>query len=234
MPFWHSRQNRQHLNIESMNKLAGKKAIITGASDGLGKALALAFAVEGVSALSIVSRNRDRLEKVADQVRKISPQTKTISLSGDVSVPGDVERIAATTLLAFGGRLDILVNNASMLGPTPMPYLLDYPLEDFHKVINTNLIGPFLMIRHVLPSMIENGGSVINVTSDAGVVGYPGWGAYGISKFALEGMSGTWAEELRDTQVRVNRVEPGSSEMPGAGRAFTWKMLFSLKRMGIG
>jgi NAD(P)-dependent dehydrogenase (short-subunit alcohol dehydrogenase family) len=90
-----------------------------------------------------------------------------------------------------------------------MPFLLDYPLEDFRNVINTNLIAPFLLIKKALPAMIEDGGSIINVTSDAGINGYPGWGAYGISKFGIEGMSQTWAAELEDSGVRVNWVDPG-------------------------
>ena len=192
-----------------MKQLYGKMAIITGASEGLGRSLALAFAREGAESLSIVARNKERLEIVSHQISNLYPGTKVIAIAGDISLAEDVERIVATTLKAFEGRVDILLNNASTLGPTPMPYLLDYPLEDFRRVVNTNLIGPFLMIRNVLPSMIENGGSIINVTSDAGVVGYPGWGAYGISKFALEGMSETWAAELQDTNVRVNLVDPG-------------------------
>jgi NAD(P)-dependent dehydrogenase (short-subunit alcohol dehydrogenase family) len=91
-----------------------------------------------------------------------------------------------------------------------MPNLLDYPVEDFRSVLDTNLIGPFLLIKNALPAMIEHGGSIINVSSDAGKVGYPGWGAYGISKFGLEGMSETWASELEDTGVRVNWVDPGN------------------------
>jgi len=193
-----------------MKQLSNKKVLITGASEGLGRALALAFAQEDADAIVIVSRNKERLTKVADEINKIAPFTKVVVLAGDVSLPQDVERICATTQQAFNGKIDVLVNNASIIGPTPMPYLLDYPLEDFHKVLNTNLIGPFLMIRNVLPSMIENGGSIINVSSDAGVVGYPGWGAYGISKFGLEGMSQTWASELEETSVRVNCVDPGN------------------------
>jgi NAD(P)-dependent dehydrogenase (short-subunit alcohol dehydrogenase family) len=71
------------------------------------------------------------------------------------------------------------------------------------------LVAPFLVIKKVLPAMVENGGSIINVTSDAGVVGYPGWGAYGISKFGIEGMSQTWAAELAGSRVRLNWVDPG-------------------------
>ena len=131
-------------------------------------------------------------------------------IEADLSKPNDIERLIATTLDAFGGRLDVLVNNASTIGPSPMPYLLDYPLEDFRNVLNTNLIGPFLITKGALPAMIENGGSIINVSSDAGSTGYPGWGAYGISKFGVEGMSQTWASELEDTDVRVNWVDPGN------------------------
>jgi NAD(P)-dependent dehydrogenase (short-subunit alcohol dehydrogenase family) len=193
-----------------MNKLSNKKILITGASQGLGQALALAFARENAEAISITARNKESLNKVAFQINKICPSTLVIVIDGDLSMPADVERIVATTLKAFGGRIDVLVNNASAIGTTPIPYLLDYPLEDFNKVLNTNLVGPFLMIRNVLSSMIENGGSIINVTSDAGVIGYAGWGAYGISKFGLEGMSQTWASELQDTSVRVNWVDPGN------------------------
>src|SRR5262249_52754913 len=85
-----------------------------------------------------------------------------------------------------------------------------YPLEDFRAVLGTNLVAPFLLIKKVLPAMVEGGGSIINVTSDAGVVGYPGWGAYGISKFGIEGMSQTWAAELAGSKVRLNWVDPGA------------------------
>lgn len=193
-----------------MKKLSNKRILITGASRGLGKALALAYAKENAEALSLTARNKESLRKVVQEINKICQSTDVIAIEGDLSLTEDVERIVATTLKAFEGRIDVLVNNASTIGPTPMPYLLDYPLEDFNKVINTNLVAPFLMIRRVLSSMIENGGSIINVTSDAGVIGYPGWGAYGISKFGLEGMSQTWASELQDTNVRVNWVDPGS------------------------
>src|SRR5438067_3830566 len=203
-----------------MSKLVGKNILITGASQGLGRAMALRFTREGASGVSIVARHVDPLNKVRDEIRqiaaKIDPPSPSsgaasiVAIEADVCKPRYIERIIATTLAQFKVRLDLLVNNASTIGPSPMPNLLDYPIEDFRGVLDTNLIGPFLLIKNALPAMIERGGSIINVTSDAGQVGYPGWGAYGISKFGLEGMSQTWASELEDTNVRVNWVDPGS------------------------
>ena len=199
-----------------MGKLAGKNILITGASQGLGRAMARRFAKEGAAGLSIVARHADQLNKVRDEIAKIDPPspgsaaTSIVAIEADVSSARDIERIVAATLAQFKGRLDVLVNNASTIGPSPMPNLLDYPVENFREVLDTNLIGPFLLIKNALPAMIERGGSIINVTSDAGQVGYPGWGAYGISKFGLEGMSQTWASELEETGVRVNWVDPGN------------------------
>jgi NAD(P)-dependent dehydrogenase (short-subunit alcohol dehydrogenase family) len=193
-----------------MSKLASKNILITGASQGLGREMALRFAREGAAALSLVARHADKLNAARDEVRKLTSKLDIVVIEADVSKPRDIERIVATTLAQFKGRLDVLVNNASTIGPSPMPYLLDYPVEDFREVLDTNLIGPFLLIKNALPAMIEHGGSIINVTSDAGQVGYPGWGAYGISKFGLEGMSQTWASELAESGVRVNWIDPGS------------------------
>ena len=193
-----------------MGKLDGKNILITGASQGLGREMALRFAREGAVALSLVARHADKLNAVRDEVLKIAPKIDIVVIEADVSKPGDIERVVATTLAQFKGVLDVLVNNASTIGPSPMPLLLDYPVEDFREVLDTNLIGPFLLIKNALPAMIERDASIINVTSDAGQVGYPGWGAYGISKFGLEGMSQTWASELEETGVRVNWVDPGS------------------------
>jgi NAD(P)-dependent dehydrogenase (short-subunit alcohol dehydrogenase family) len=192
-----------------MNKLQGKYALITGASQGLGRQLAIDFALEGIAGISIVARHAEDLTKVREHLQEIAPSTQVLVIGADLIKQEDIERVIATTLTEFNGRIDILINNASSIGPSPMPYLLDYPLEDFHNVINTNLIAPFLLIKKALPAMIEQGGSIINVTSDAGINGYPGWGAYGISKFGLEGMSQTWAEELEGSEVRINWVDPG-------------------------
>ena len=187
-----------------------KNVLITGASQGLGRRLALDFSREGAAGLALCARSLDALQALKKEIQQIAPDAKVVVVEADVSRPADVERLFAVALREFGGRLDVLINNASALGPAPMPLLLDYPLEDFQAVLNTNLVGPFLAIQQALPAMFESGGSIINVTSDAGVVGYAGWGAYGISKFGLEGMSQTWAAELAETLVRVNWVDPGN------------------------
>ncbi len=192
-----------------MHRLDGKYTLITGASRGLGRQLAIDFAREGAAGIAIVARRADALEEVRERINETAPETRVLVIDADLSREEDIERVVATTLGEFSGRLDVLVNNASAIGPTPLPYLLDYPLDDFHSVINTNLMAPFLIIKKLLPAMIEGGGSIINVTSDAGQTGYPGWGAYGISKFGLEGMSQTWAAELKGSGVRVNWVDPG-------------------------
>jgi NAD(P)-dependent dehydrogenase (short-subunit alcohol dehydrogenase family) len=116
-----------------MRKLTGKNILITGASQGLGREMALRFAREGAAGLSLVARHVDELNKVRDQVRKIAPKIEIVGIEADVSKPRDVERIVASTLAQFKGHLDVLVNNASTIGPSPMPNLLDYPVERFSK-----------------------------------------------------------------------------------------------------
>lgn len=192
-----------------MKRVEGKHIVVTGASKGLGRTLAMEFAREGAAALVLTARNADRLYQVKEEIRILAPATRVLAVPADLRHSKAVERFAATALAELQGRVDVLVNNASALGPSPMPYLLDYPLEEFRRVLDTNLIAPFLLTRKLLPGMLEHGGSLINVTSDAGVNGYPGWGAYGISKFGLEGLSQTWAAELEGSGIRVNWVDPG-------------------------
>ncbi len=193
-----------------MSGLSGKRVVITGASRGLGRQLVLAFAQAGVERIAMTARDEAALEKVRAEALAAAPRTKILALSADLGRPEEVERVAAVVLADLHGRVDALINNASTLGVTPMPFLLDYPVMEFRRVLEVNLMAPFQLTRKLLPAMLEHGGSVINVTSDAGINGYPGWGAYGISKFGLEGMSQTWAAELDGSGIRVNWVDPGS------------------------
>ena len=186
-----------------------KVVMITGASRGLGRALALAFAKEGAR-LSICARSEEGLLKVKQEAE--AKGAEVLAITADVSNARDVERFVATTENAYG-RIDVLINNASILGPSPMPMLLDYPEEDFSEVLRINAVSTFLVTRRVIPGMLErNEGSIINLTSEAGNTGYAGWGAYGISKFAVEGLTETWADELSHTNVRVNMVDPGEMD----------------------
>jgi NAD(P)-dependent dehydrogenase (short-subunit alcohol dehydrogenase family) len=193
-----------------MHLLADKFALITGASRGLGREIALAYAKEGVRGLALIARTLEPLQHLRSEIARIAPEAQITVIQADLGSTTDVERVAAITLEACNGRLDVLVNNASTLGPVPMPYLLDYPADDFQQVLRVNLAAPFLLIQNLMGAMVDHGGSIINVTSDAGRTGYPGWGAYGISKFGLEGLSQTWASELAETAVRVNWIDPGS------------------------
>ena len=194
-----------------MRRLEGKVALITGASRGLGRALALAYAAEGAD---LIINARAQSAGDLDSVRRSAERAgaRVLAVTADVSDRADVERLAATALARFG-RVDVLVNNASALGPTPMPYLSDYPPDAWEDVLRTNVTGPFLLTRALAGQMIARGGGVIvNVSSDAGVVGYPTWGAYGVSKAALDHLTRTWAAELEGTGVRIVSVDPGSMD----------------------
>ncbi|MBS4200810.1 SDR family oxidoreductase [Bacillus sp. FJAT-49732] len=182
--------------------------MITGASKGLGKALTHAFAKAGVR-LAICSRGEEELLKVKEEVESLGAEV--LAVAADVSLDRDVERFVSIVENVYG-RVDVLINNASIFGPGPT-LLLDYPNDDFAEVLKVNIMNPFLLTKRVLPGMLErNEGSIINVTSEAGCTGFAEWGAYGISKFALEGLTQTWADELQETGVRINMVDPGEMD----------------------
>jgi NAD(P)-dependent dehydrogenase (short-subunit alcohol dehydrogenase family) len=190
-------------------RLEGKVALITGASRGLGRALALAFAREGAS-LALCARGQESLEQVASELAALG--APVLAVPADVRSTRDLDRLVALTLDRYQ-RVDILVNNASELGPTPLPYLADYPPPAFDDVLQVNLVAPFRLTQALIGSMLlRDRGVIINVTSDAAVTGYPGWGAYAVSKAALEGLTRTWAVELAQTGVRIYAVDPGDMD----------------------
>lgn len=202
-------RNREELN--NFIDLQDKVVMITGATAGLGKALTVAFAQQGAR-LAVCARKSEGLERLKRELRGIMSLENLLLVQADASKTQDIERFVSLTEERFGS-IDILINNASMIGPSPIPYLLDYPADDFIEVFHVNTLGPFLMTRRVLPGMLSrDAGVIINVTSEAGVTGFAGWGAYGISKFALEGLSQTWAAELEDSGVRLHLVDPGEMD----------------------
>jgi NAD(P)-dependent dehydrogenase (short-subunit alcohol dehydrogenase family) len=189
--------------------MAGKVALITGASRGLGRALALAFAREGAG-LAICARGMDDLEEVARRCRERGAEV--LAVPADVAVEADRERLV-TLALAHFGHVDILVNNASTLGPTPLPLLADTDPTAFDQVVATNLSAPFRLARALVGGMLLRGsGLIVNVSSDAAVNGYPGWGAYSAAKAGLDGLSRVWAAELAGSGVTVVSVDPGDMD----------------------
>ncbi len=177
-------------------------AIITGASRGLGLALARALADRSWS-LVLDARGGDALEKVAEE---LSAKTEVRAVPGDVADDGHRRQLveAAEEL----GGPDLLVNNASLLGPSPQPRLADYPLDDFRAVYEVNVTAPLALIQLALPLLSQSPqGRILNITSDAGVEGYEGWGGYGSSKAALEQLSKVLAAE--HPELRVWWVDPG-------------------------
>jgi len=187
-------------------RLEGKVALVTGASRGIGRAVAATYAAEGAHVV-VAARDRDPLEAAAAEIRKSGKRVLAVFV--DVADRAKTKVLGDVIKQQFG-RLDILVNNASMLGPR-VP-VLEYPEEDWERVIAVNLHGPFFVIKACLPLMIPTGGgSIINVSSGVGRIGKPRWGAYAASKFALEGLTQVLAAELLPFHIRVNAVNPGGT-----------------------
>ncbi|MHB8597519.1 MAG: SDR family NAD(P)-dependent oxidoreductase [Ktedonobacteraceae bacterium] len=177
-----------------------RTALITGASRGLGLALARQLAQKGWK-LIIDARNADALMAASAELSQL---TEVAAITGDVTDAAHRQTLLKT-VQSMGG-LDALVNNASLLGPSPQPVLLEYPLAMLEQVYRTNVIAPLALIQ-TLQHQLKPGACIINITSDAGVEGYAGWGGYGSSKAALEQLSHILAAE--NESWRVYRVDPG-------------------------
>jgi NAD(P)-dependent dehydrogenase (short-subunit alcohol dehydrogenase family) len=173
-------------------------AIITGASRGLGLALARALAERNWS-LVIDARGRPALDRAA---RELGALTEVAAIPGDVTE--DCHRQGL--LGAAGDHIDLLVNNASVLGPSPQPPLATYPLAEFERVYRVNVLAPLALTQLALPR-VPDGGRIVNITSDAAVEPYESWGGYGSSKAALEQISAILAAE--HPSVRIYAVDPG-------------------------
>jgi NAD(P)-dependent dehydrogenase (short-subunit alcohol dehydrogenase family) len=179
-------------------------ALITGASRGLGRILAGFVAKQGYSLITTARNERDLL---AASNGFGATGASVVSLPGDVSDPEHRRRLVAAASAA--GRLDLLVNNASDLGDTPLPPLEKADPDTFLRVFEVNTLAPLALVREGLPLLVRSRGLVVNISSDAALGGYPGWGVYGASKAALDLVSKTLAAELRDRGVAVVSVDPG-------------------------
>ncbi len=178
-------------------------ALVTGASRGLGKVICRFLAGEEY-ALILIARGEGELDATANELRK---ETLVETVRGDVADPRDRTRMLR---VAKGwGRLDILVNNASDLGATPLPPLTKAARDRFLRVFDVNTLAPLALIQEALPLLVRAHALVVNISSDAALGGYPGWGVYGASKAALDLVTKTLAQELREERVAVVSVDPG-------------------------
>ena len=176
-----------------------RTALLTGASRGLGRALATALNDRGWR-LVVDSRDGDRL---AAAVAALPSPDLVTAVTGDVADPAHRAALAA----AVPGRLDLLVNNASDLGPTPLPPLAGLPPAAFERVLAVNTVAPLALVQAVLPALERAGGTVVSVSSDAAAEAYPGWGGYGASKAALDQLTAVLAVE--HPGLHVYAVDPG-------------------------
>ena len=188
-------------NMTSSKTQPARTALITGASRGLGLALAHGLAAAGYT-LVVDARDAAALDKA---VTGLEPGTLVHTLPGDITDPG--HRAALCDAVASLGGLDLLVNNAGTLGAHPLPALAEYPLDELRATVEANLVAPLALTQLLLPTLRERGGAVLNITSDAAVEAYAGWGGYGAVKAALEQASNVLAAE--ENTVRVWWVDPG-------------------------
>jgi len=202
-----------HANSEDdvFRQLHGLRVAITGGTSGLGLALVEEFLDRGAQ-VAFVARRREGVAEVVHE------HAGAHGIVGDVSRKDDIHPIAIQILAALGG-LDVLINNASNLGPSPLALLADTECEDLERVLATNLLGPFRLTKALLGALASSaregpGAVVLNVSSDAAISAYPRWGAYGTSKAALHHLSRIWNEELTAEGIAVMSLDPGDMDTP--------------------
>jgi len=196
-----------------LSRLQDLRIAVTGGTSGLGLALVRALLAQGAR-VAFVARDASRVQRVASEL------AGTHGIVGDIASKTDTHRIALQINAALGG-LDVLVNNASSLGPVPLALLADTECEDLEAALAANLVGPFRLTKALLGSLTasarERRGAaalIVNISSDAAVTPYAGWGAYGASKAALLHLSRIWNEELAEHGVRVVSFDPGDMDTP--------------------
>src|SRR5262245_35381875 len=209
------------------NDFEGVRVAVTGGTSGLGLALVRELVQRGAR-VAFVARTRERVAQVAHE----NPGSHGIV--GDVSAKNDIYPMAIQITGELGG-LDVLVNNASDLGPTPLAMLSDTECEDLERAFATNVIGPFRLTKALMGALAASaragrGAVVLNISSDAAINAYPGWGAYGSSKAALHHLSRIWNEEHANEGVRFLSLDPGDMDTPMHAAAIPDADPASLKR----
>jgi len=205
----------------------GLRVAITGGTSGLGRALVQESLMRGAQ-VAFIARRRDRVDRVMRE------HAGAHGIAGDISKKGDIYPIAVQVVGLLGG-LDVLINNASDLGPIPLALLADTECEDLERAIATNVLGPFRLTKAVLGALASSaregrGAVVVNVSSDAAVNPYPRWGAYGASKAGLRHLSHIWNTELTSQGIAVLSFDPGDMDTPMHAAAIPDGDLSSLKR----
>lgn len=196
-----------------MSKLTGKVAIVTGASKGIGAAIAKSLGAAGAAVVVNYASSQEGADRVVAAI--VSQGGKAIAIQGDVSKASDVQRLFAETKQAFGG-LDVLVNNAGVYQFEPIEAVAE---EEFHRQFNINVLGPILTIKEAVKYFGPEGGSVINIGSMASTVPQPNTVVYAGTKSAVDAITHVLAKELGPRKIRVNSINPGAVETEGTHRA---------------
>jgi len=196
--------------MENHIGMKGLRVAVTGGTSGLGLALVRRLATEGAR-IAFVARSHTAVERIAQQ-------TGALGIVGDIGRKDDIYPIALQITANLGG-LDVLINNASSLGPTPLAPLADTQCEDLEQALAVNVLGAFRLTKALLGALAasarnEGGALVINISSDAAVNAYPGWGAYGASKAALRHLTAIWAEEAKADRVAFLSLDPSDMDTP--------------------
>ena len=196
--------------MENHIGMKGLRVAVTGGTSGLGLALVRRLATEGAR-IAFVARSHTAVERIAQQ-------TGALGIVGDIGRKDDIYPIALQITANLGG-LDVLINSASSLGPTPLAPLADTQCEDLEQALAVNVLGAFRLTKALLGALAasarnEGGALVINISSDAAVNAYPGWGAYGASKAALRHLTAIWAEEAKADRVAFLSLDPSDMDTP--------------------
>lgn len=190
--------------MKNLNYWNSKHVVITGGTSGLGRQLALQLSKQGAKIL-IIARNIENFT---------SEQNEILAIKSDVSLKNNIYPLAGEIFSKLG-HVDALFNVASTLGPTPLRLLIDTDCEDFEQVLTTNLMGPFRLSKALLPDMLlRKTGLIVNISSDAALNAYPKWGAYSVSKSALDHLTAVFQAELSSEGIQFLAIDPGDMNTP--------------------